>query len=278
MDAVYESIVQARQRGEGAVLITVVEAHGSTPARAGAKMLVRAGGERVGTVGGGTLEQEAAAKARELLASRGSLLLRYALTEDDRALEGDPIAMPCGGNATLFFDYIGHSHFAFIFGGGHVGHTLARALGPLPYYVTVIDYRPEIAEGLVGADRVIVADYLAALEGVPVPPGSYFIVATPSHEADYEVLRHVMEADWRPAYVGMVGSTRKVRASFDRLYQELGDAAPWDVLYSPIGLDVGGPTPNEIAISIIAEMQAVRYGKAGHRHMRLGKPQSQSNE
>lgn len=273
VDAVYEAIVQARRQGEAAVLVTVVEAGGSTPARLGAKMLVSASGERVGTVGGGALEHSAGAKARELLESHKAELVRYSLVEGDRALEGEPTGMICGGHATLFFDYIGHSHHAFVFGGGHVGQALLHVLGTLPYYVTVIDHRPEIRERLTGADRAIIADYASALQGEQVPPGSYFFVATASHEYDYEVLRMIMESDWRPAYVGMIGSMRKVMASLERLRNDLSDAAPWDALYSPVGLDIGGPTPEEIAVAVAAEMQAVRYGKAGHRHMRLGHTQ-----
>jgi xanthine dehydrogenase accessory factor len=78
-----------------------------------------------------------------------------------------------------------------------------------------------------------------------------------------------MASGWQPAYVGMIGSKRKVEASLERLREELGDAAPWDALYSPVGLNIGGPTPAEIAVSVAAEMQAVRYGRAGHHHMRL---------
>lgn len=270
MDAVYESIVQARQRGEGAILVTVIEAHGLTPARVGAKMLVRTRGERVGTVGGGALEREVTGKAQGLLASRQSLLQRYSLSDDDRAIEGEPTEMVSGATVTLFFDYIGYASDAYVFGGGHVGRALARLLGALPYHVTVVDPRPEVADNLEGARRVIASEYASALDDTSVAPGGYFIIATPSHEADYDVLRHIMASDWQPAYVGMIGSTRKTEAIVGRLRQELGDVAPWEVLYSPIGLDVGGATPEEIAVSIAAEMQAVRYDKAGHRHMRLG--------
>lgn len=275
MDAVYEAIIQARRQGEGAVLVTVVEATGSTPARLGAKMLVTAGGQRVGTVGGGALEHSAGAKARELLAAHRAELVRYSLVEGQDPIEGEATGMVCGGHATLFYDYIGHSHYAFVFGGGHVGQALTRLLGTLPYYVTVIDHRPEIRERLTGADRVIIADYVSALKDELVPPGSYFFIATASHEFDYEALRTIMASDWQPAYVGMIGSKRKVMASRDRLREELGDRAPWDALYSPVGLDIGGPTPEEIAVAVAAEMQAVRYGKAGHRHMRLGQTQGE---
>ena len=271
MDAVYEAIVDARRRGEGAVLVTVVEAHGSTPARMGAKMLVRANGERLGTVGGGALEYEATRKAQELLASRRSLLQRYSLS-DDQAFEGEATGMVCGGAATLFYDYIGFSHHAFVFGGGHVGRAVVRLLGTLPYHTTVVDPRPEVAHDLAGADRVVTAEYLSALNDADVPLGGFFVIATPSHEADYDVLHHIMASSWQPAYVGMIGSRRKTEALLARLRDALGDAAPWNSLYSPIGLDVGGPTPEEIAVSIAAEMQAVRYDKPGHRHMRLERP------
>ena len=272
MDAVYEAIVDVRQHGEAAVLVTVVEAEGTTPARLGAKMLVRVNGDRVGTVAGGALERAAIARARELLASRRPQLQRYALTQDDRALEGEGAGIPCAAHASLFYDYIGHSHYAYIFGGGHVGRAIARELGPLPYYVTVIDRWPEYPDSVEGADRVVIAEYATALEDEAVPPGSYFLVATSTHEYDYVALRHIMASRWQPAYVGVIGSEHKARANLKRLQEDLGDPVPWNALYCPVGLDVGGPTPEEIAVAVAAEMQAVRYGRVGNRHMRLGSP------
>jgi len=273
MDAVYEAIVQARRRGEGAVLVTVVDVQGTTAARLGAKMLVSVNGERVGTIAGGALERAAGAKARDLVTMRQSQLVRYATTADDRALEGEAVGEPCVAHVALFFDFIGHSHHAFLFGGGHVGKAIARQLGLLPYFVTVVDCWPEYPDAVEGANRVVIAEYEAALQDEPVPLGSYFFVATSSHELDYVALRRIMASGWEPAYVGMVGSARKAETLAARLRNDLGDAAPWDALYSPVGLDIGGPTPKEIAVAVAAEMQAVRYGKAGHRHMRLGHTQ-----
>ncbi len=270
MDAVYEAVVQARRRGEGAVLVTVVAVQGATAARVGAKMLVRRNGDRVGTIAGGALERAAREKARQFGATQHSGLVHYTTTADDRALEGEPAGVTPVAQVSLFFDLVGHSHYAFLFGGGHVGQAMARQLGLLPYYVTVIDRWPEYPDAVEGADRVVIAEYDTALNDEPVPPGSFFFVATSTHEYDYVALRHIMAAGWEPAYVGMVGSTRKAEGHTARLREELGNGAPWEALYCPVGLDVGGPTPEEIAVSVAAEMQAVRYGKAGHRHMRRG--------
>jgi xanthine dehydrogenase accessory factor len=269
VDKLYESILQSRQRGEEAVVATVVETEGSTPARVGAKLLVRSDGTTVGTVGGGELETAVIARAQQLIAQRQGTLVRYTLTEDDHAVEGEVTGMLCGGNVTIFFDYIGRGARAYIYGAGHVGRALAQTLSGLGYYITVIDNRAEMADDVPGADRTLIADFVTALDDEYVAEGAYFLIATPSHDDDYATLRRVMASDWEPIYVGMLGSVQKSSTMRQRLRSDLGDDAPWHVLYTPVGLDVGGSTPAEIAISIASEMQAIRYGKNGHRHMRL---------
>jgi xanthine dehydrogenase accessory factor len=273
---IWERIVRLRQRGGEGVLVTVVEKDGSSPAAPGAKMLVLPDGRTCGTVGGGALETAAAARAAQVLGRRQSELVRYTLGEDGRATspadetaESESTGMICGGRAALFYDYIGYAAHAYIFGGGHVGRALAAVLSPLGYHVTVLDHRPGIEDTLEAADRVLIGPYETAREDEPPPRGSYFLIATPSHIHDDVVLRRIVTADWRPAYVGMLGSRRKAQSTLGRLSRDLDDVVEWEVIHCPVGLDIGGPTPEEIAISIAAEMQAVRYGRCGHRHMRL---------
>ena len=266
MDAIYESILEQSRTGSQSVLITVVEKGGSGPQVPGAKMLVRADGSTVGTVGGGELEQVAAAKAQEILIEKSSALIGYSLLDGGRLADTEALKMMCGGTVSLFYEYLGHEAYIYIFGGGHVGRALASHLRGMRCFVTVIDEREGIEAP--DADRLIIADYDGALEAEAVHPGGYFLIATPGHEADYCVLARIMRSDWAPRYVGMLGSRKKSEQLVGRLIEEMGDELDRSVLYTPVGLDLGGSTPDEIAISLIAEIQALRYGKAGHRHMR----------
>jgi len=274
MENLFERINQLVSRGQEAVLVTVVEREGSAPGAPGAKMLVTAAGPTLGTVGGGELELRATARARQALAQRRSELARYVMGEDRQIMEGDqPTGMICGGRATLFFDYLGYAAHFYLLGCGHVGQAVVRHLQGTPFHITVVDHRPEVAAQVQGAHRVLTGDYVAALKEEAVPEGAFFLIVTPSHAYDYVALRDVMAAGWKPRYVGMIGSRQKSTQMVQRMVEELGaEKIDWPALYTPVGLDIGGPSPDEIAVSIVAEMLALYYGKAGHKHMRLPRP------
>ena len=251
------------------MLVTVVGKEGSAPAPPGAKMLVCADGTTVGTVGGGGLEQAAVSQAAELLDQKRSQLIKYSLLENGRVADAEPLGMLCGGTISLFYEYLGYGAHVYIFGAGHVGRALAGHLKSMRCYVTVVDDRPElIPPDVEGADRLLKTDYGAALEDETVPEGAYFVIGTPSHQGDYEVLKRIFTSDWKPRYVGMLASKRKARSLIQRFVEECENEVNLDVLYSPVGLDLGGRSPDEIAIAIAAEIQALRYGKEGHKHMR----------
>ncbi len=160
----------------------------------------------------------------------------------------------------------------YLFGGGHVGQALVRQLRNLDYHVTVIDDRPGIERGVSDADRVLIGDYDQALADESVPEGGFFVIATPSHQFDYDVLRRVLTNGWNPRYVGVVASKKKSATFLHDLKADLGADADLSAIYMPIGLDLGGSSADEIAVSIAAEIQAVRYGRGGLRHMRLEAP------
>jgi len=268
VDDIYEHILDLRRHGGQAVLVTVVEKEGSAPAPPGAKRPPCAGGTTVGTVGGGGLEHAAVSQAAQLLDQKGSQLIKYSLLENGRVADAEPLGMLCGGTISLFYEYLGYEAYVYIFGAGHVSRTLAPYMKNMRCYVTVVDDRPEVIPHMEGAHRVLTADYGSALEEETVPEGAYFVIGTPSHQADYEVLKRIFTSDWKPRYVGMLASKRKARTLIQRLVEESDDEVNMSVLYSPVGLDLGGRSPDEIAIAIAAEIQALRYGKEGHKHMR----------
>jgi len=277
LDLIYQTILELRQKGQEAMLVTVADKQGSTPALPGTKMLVRADGQTLGTVGGGALERLAVAKALELLALRQSQLIHYALTDQGQLLDGEPTGMICGGRIALLYEYLGHKTRIYLFGAGHVGKALVTCLRPLHFYVVVVDPRPELMAQIEGANRLITDDYRVALQGETIPEGGFYVVATPDHDMDYEVLKRILTAGWAPHYIGLVASKRKAAALVQQLREELGRNLDLSMLYTPVGLDLGGSTPEEIAISITAEILALRHGKTGHKHMRLSMLQCQTD-
>lgn len=277
VNELYHDILALESSGSYGVLITVVDKEGHGPAAIGTKMLVLADGTRKGTVGGGALEYAAAKWAERAAKEKQSGLKKYLLSPDNEIIEGtqgEKTGMMCGGSITLYFEFIGSGANLFIFGAGHIGRALTYHLEKMDFFITLIDSREGMAEEVADAYRCkpVKSSYDSALEGVDVPPGSYFIIVTHSHALDYVVLKRIYQAGWEPAYVGLIASKKKAPAIIGKLKEELGEDhqdTMLDNLYSPVGLRIGGTMPDEIAISIIAEMQAVRYGKEGNRHMRL---------
>ncbi len=263
---IYREILRIQGEGKDAVLITVIEKIGSGPATVGKKLLVTADGKKIGTVGGGSLEALAIARAKDFMKLRKSGILHFALDEDFNATEKKlSTGLICGGEAKLFFEFIGPALRLYIFGAGHVGRALAEHTKNLNYFVTVVDSRKEVLKGI-PADRVVYARYDRVFENDPPPPGGYFVITTHSHILDLQILKRVF--DWEPAYVGILASKNKGETLMRMLNKEIGDKINWDVVFTPMGLDLGGSTPDEIAISVIAEIQALKNGKTPVKHKR----------
>lgn len=273
MSEIYEDLLKLKTNGESGVLVTVVNKEGHGPAVVGTKMLVRTEGQKSGTVGGGALEHAAVKRALNVMAQQKGELQTYYLGADNELL--DPGAdieltgMMCGGSVTLFFEYFGSGAHLYIFGAGHIGKALAYHLRHLDYYITIVDSREGMVEAVEGVQRRITASYRSVLQDQTVRPGSYFIIVTHSHALDYVILKRIYEAGWQSPYIGLIASKRKAPVMVEQLKQEMGTEVNLDNLYSPIGLRTGGTLPHDIAVSIAAELQAVRYGKTGNNHMKL---------
>jgi len=217
------------------------------------------------------LEYAAVKWAARVLPDKKSGLKKYLLSPDNEIIdeEGEKTGMLCGGSITLFYEYIGSGARLYIFGAGHIGKALVYHLKNLDYYITLIDNRDGMVETIDGVQRRVTTEYKTALRDEDVPGDSFFIIATHSHALDYVVLKRIYEAGWSPKYIGLIASKRKAPLMIKQLTEEVGKDINLDIFYSPVGLAVGGASPDEIAISIISELQAVRYGKNGHKHMRI---------
>lgn len=335
MIRLFEALLAELESGRGAVLCSILASSGSAPRGAGAKMLVRADGTTLGTVGGGAVELRAAQLALEALRAGRSAVEGFILRPNDVA----DIGMICGGNVTVYLQYFdpadlaaraligdvlrllregrvnawlvmrlsgstltdmglydeenGLSHTScigeealrpllrsravlqkgdpayyvepivrtgrvYVFGGGHVGKALVPVLAHVGFRVTVFENRPAFAvpEAFPQAERVILGDYRDIGAKVRLQPEDYVVIMTPGHQADYEVLEQALR--FPTAYVGCIGSRHKVAATRARLLEAGLTDADADRIHSPIGLDIGAETPEEIAVSIAAEMIAVR--------------------
>jgi len=255
---VFAAVSEALERGEPAALVTIVSTTGSTPQRVGAKMLVYDDGRVVGTIGGGCYENDAFWKAREAITRRRPQLIHYELT-DDFAQESGLI---CGGQMDVYIEPIEPSPELYVVGAGHVGFHLARVAHEVGFRVHVVDDRDKFAnaERFPHAVEIAVDHIPSWLERTALPAHAYVVVVTRGHTNDLEAMRALAPRDLR--YLGLIGSRAKVVRIYDELLKD--GHVPADHLervHAPIGLDIGAVTPQEIAVSILAELIAVKHGK-----------------
>jgi xanthine dehydrogenase accessory factor len=240
-------------------LVTIVSSTGSTPQRVGAKMLVYADGRTVGTIGGGCYENEAFWKAREAIKTRKALNVRFELTDDIAEESG----LICGGQMDVFIEPVEPAPDVYIFGAGHVGYCLARMAHETGFRVHVIDDREKFAnpELFAAGVDVVVDDMPSWLASHTLPPTAYAVIVTRGHKHDIDALRALAPANLR--YVGLIGSRAKVKRIYDALRAEGVTPEVLSRVHAPIGLDIGAISPPEIAVSILAELIAVKHGKIG---------------
>lgn len=257
LEEVLAAANDALARGETVALVTIVRAQGSTPQRVGAKMLVFADGRTVGTIGGGCYESEAFWKARDAISSGRPSLVRFDLNDDIAGESG----LICGGQMDVFIEPLSASPHLYIAGGGHVGVCLARAAAEVGFRIHIVDDREKYAssERFPDAEEVVVDSIPGWLEQAAFAPPAYVAIVTRGHQHDLAALRAVATRELR--YVGLIGSKAKVTRIFDALREEGIPADALRRVHAPIGLDLGAVTPQEIAVSIVAELVAVRHGK-----------------
>ncbi len=238
-------------RREPSVLATVVSISGSSPCSVGTKMIVSAT-EFWGTVGGGHLEQLAIENARTVLNDGKSITVRYPL--------GATVGQCCGGVVEIFFEVLFRSPRLYLFGVGHVGQALCRVLAGTVFAVDAIDERPEWIEAP-ELPAPVVRHAIAWDEFVEQAEWSeertYVAVMTHRHDWDQAIIEQVIRRPTR--YVGLIGSDLKWRKFQERLIARGSSAKVLARVHCPIGLNIGGKAPNEVAISVAGELLREHY-------------------
>jgi xanthine dehydrogenase accessory factor len=252
---VTEALLALLQSGRDGSLATVIKTTGSTPQTAGARLLLDAAGHSVGTVGGGALEQRVIDALREVNRRGEPTLLSFDLARD--------LGMCCGGSMELFLEPIRATPRLVIFGAGHVALPTAALAASVGYQVVVVDERDELntPERFPRCQREL-SDVSSALRALDPGERDWLLIVTHDHQLDAEALRLALGSSAR--YIGLVGSRRKVYRLLQRVVAREGTVDLRRV-YAPVGLDLGAVSPEEIAVSIVAELIALRHqGTLGH--------------
>ncbi len=255
MENIFEKILEVQKGRKGSALVTVTRTKGSTPRNAGSKMIVLADGEIFGSVGGSVVEALVIEKAKECIRSGKYVTVSHNLEDPERKDTG----MICGGMMDFFIEPLNTVPYLFLFGGGHVAvpvATLARQVG---FEYTVIDDREAFAnrENFPDAREIVVDDMEKYAEGLELHSSDFVVIMTRGHLHDYHVLKGVIRKSCH--YLGMIGSKSKCKEIFAKLHEEGISEDLLKQVHAPIGLNIHAETPEEIAVSILAEMIKVKY-------------------
>lgn len=253
---VFEELVRLRREGRKCALATIIEVRGSIPSHETAKLLVRDDGSILGTIGGGCVEAEVWSAAREVIATGQSRRLSFHLNQDAAYDNG----LICGGQLDVFIEPVLPAPRALIFGAGHISKSLSKIAAIAGFETVIVDDREAFAsrERFPEAAAIHAGEYEDVFPKLEPNDSSYIVIVTRGHRDDMRILRWAVGT---PAcYVAMIGSRRKVISVARELQKEGIPAAALERVHAPMGLDIGAVTPEEIAVSVVAEMIAVRRG------------------
>ncbi|HSB33973.1 MAG TPA: XdhC/CoxI family protein [Nitrospirota bacterium] len=257
---IYEEVIRLKRLGRTSAIATIVECRGSAPQKQGAKMLVRDDGSLLGTLGGGCLEADVVQAALMAMKDGSPLTLPFELTEREGGLV-------CGGSVLVYIEPVLQEPSLVILGAGHVGRTLAKLARFTGFRVTVVDDRPEFAnpENVPDASDIVVHPFERFFDRVPVDTKTFIVVATRGHNHDLDAVRAALGTDAH--YIGLLGSRRKKGLLFQALTGSGFSKEDIARIIIPVGAPIGSVTPEEIAVSIMAQIIEKRRQ---HGDARLG--------
>jgi len=248
----FDEIARMHREGIPGTVATVISVGGSTPRGVGAKMIVYEDGRSLGSVGGGEVESSVIERARRLAGGSQAELLSFDLDDDS--------GMACGGRMDVLLEPIAAGPAVLVVGGGHVGQAVASVARGAGFRVTVVDDRADMVteQRFPGVERRLVGG-VELLDGELAVEGSTFVVVvTRGHRFDREWVKALLPHPL--GYLGMIGSEKKVALTYDALRRDGVSEDALRSIHAPIGLDIGAETPDEIAVSVVAEIIAVRHG------------------
>jgi xanthine dehydrogenase accessory factor len=260
----FEEIVRMRRAGQRGALATIVHTNGSIPSYESSRMLVREDGSSAGTVGGGCVEADVWAAAKEVMQKEAPRKLVFHLNNEATYDNG----LICGGTVEIFVEPILPQPIVFLFGAGHVSTAVAKAAQSAGFGVAVIDDR----EAFANSQRFPMAQEMYtsfddAFAKLKPNSSSYLVIVTRGHKEDMRVLAWAVRTEAR--YIGMIGSKRKVLSVYRALEKEGYRMDEFQRVFAPMGLDIGALSPEEIALSIVAELIAVRRNVVSAAHKKL---------
>ena len=256
---IYEEIARLRREGKRAALATIIQVRGSVPSFETAKILIREDGSTVGTVGGGCVENDVWKAARQVMFEERPRRLLFDLTDSSNLEAG----LICGGKVEIFIEPILATPTAFIFGAGHISKSISRIATLAGFNTVIIDNRPQYAnaERFPEAVEIHSSSFEEAFDRIKANEFSYLVIVTRGHLEDQNVLRWAVQTQAR--YIGMIGSQFKKKAIFKNLMEEGIAEAQLSRVCSPMGIEIHAILPEEIAVSVVAQMIAVRRAKPG---------------
>ena len=271
----FEEIVRMRRAGHRGALATIVHVNGSIPSYESSRMLVREDGSIAGTIGGGCVEAEVWAAAKEVLRNETPRKMVFNLNNEAAYDSG----LICGGTLEIFVEPILPQPMLYLFGGGHVSTAVARVANLAGFAIGVVDDRATFAN----AERFPMASeiyttYEEAFEKIHPGASTFMAIITRGHKDDMRVLQWAVGTPAR--YIGMIGSKRKVISVYKALEKEGIAPEKFERVHAPVGLEIGALSPEEIAVSITAELIAIRRNAAGlpHKSLQLDKASAQTAE
>lgn len=253
MKRIYEVVLDALAHHDRVAVATVTKAEGSTPRAQGAKMVVTPDGSHQFSIGGGLFESMVTEDARKAIATGQNVLKKYSFNEEGQYA----IGAVCGGIAEVLIEVIENQSDLLIIGGGHVGQALAKAASLLDFRITVIDDRADFSTALDLGPNIKTIHTAPDFSGIPsTGPNAFICIVSKGYASDELALRQVLR---RPSkYIGMIGSRKKIMRVYDNMEKDGFERTLFEKVHAPIGIEIFSDTPEEIAVSILAQMIQIK--------------------
>ena len=253
MKTIYQEIANIENSNKPAALCIVTSTQGSSPRKAGSKMIVFEDGTIIGTIGGGSIEKEVIDEAQKVIKNKTPFYREYKLKDD--------VGMNCGGGMEVYIEPISQQEKLIVFGAGHISRTLSKFAVELGFRITVVDERPNIMNDVCfdNCEKLNI-NFDEAVEKIAFDDNTYIVILTHKHLNDAEVLKLVCKR--KHIYLGMIGSKVKVaEIKKDFINKKILSEEEFNLIDTPIGIKLAANTPQEIAVCIVAKLIDVRNSK-----------------